>query len=57
MVHCWEKLKEAMKWSVSYAAYQEEEKNGTSTVVVDGEDDASVQNALPPRPRSQNSSG
>jgi hypothetical protein len=51
MVHCWDKLKEAMKWRVGYEAYQEAIKNGTTTVVVDGEDGESGQNALPPRPR------
>jgi hypothetical protein len=51
MVHCWDKLKEAMKWIVSYAAYQEAIKNGTTTVVVDVEDDEPGHNALPPRPQ------
>jgi hypothetical protein len=38
MVYCWEKLEEALKWKVGYAAYHEAIKNGTCTLVVDGED-------------------
>ncbi|KAK1644416.1 hypothetical protein QYE76_062221 [Lolium multiflorum] len=51
MVHCWDKLKEAAKWMVVYAAYHEAVKNGTATLVIDGEDEDSGQKALPPRPR------
>jgi hypothetical protein len=45
----------ARKWKIGYAAYNEVIKNGTTTVVVDGEDDAPGQNALPPRPRGHKS--
>jgi hypothetical protein len=55
MVHCLDKLKETMLWRVGYAAYQEAVKNGTSIVVVDGEDDKLGQNALPPCPRGHKS--
>ena len=37
MVHCWEKLKEANKWRLSYASYKEAIKNGTAKDIVDGE--------------------
>jgi hypothetical protein len=40
MVHCWNKLKEAPKWKIGYAAYKEALKNGTSVVLIDGEDNA-----------------
>jgi hypothetical protein len=55
MVHCWDKLKETMLWRVGYAAYQEAVKNGTTTVVLDDEDDEPGQNALPPCPRGHKS--
>jgi hypothetical protein len=55
MVHCWDKLKETMLWRVGYAAYQEAVKNGTSIVVVDGEDGKLGQNALPRCPRGHKS--
>jgi hypothetical protein len=44
----------APKWKLGYASYNEAVKNGTTTVVVDGEDDA-PDNALPPRPRGHKS--
>jgi hypothetical protein len=50
MVHSWEKLKDTLKWRISYAAYNEAIKNGTATLIVDGEDDEPGQKALPPRP-------
>jgi hypothetical protein len=49
MVHFWEKLKEASKWRVGYATNHDVVKHGTTTLVVDGEDDDLGQNALPPR--------
>jgi hypothetical protein len=56
MDHCWEKMKEASKWRVGYATYHEAVKNGTATLVVNGEDDDPGQNALPPHPRSHKAS-
>jgi hypothetical protein len=50
MVHCWDLLKDAPKLRVGYAAYHEGAKNGTATVVVDGEEDDLGQKDLPPRP-------
>ena len=36
MVHCWQQLKEANKWKLSYASYQEAVRNGTAKVLIDG---------------------
>jgi hypothetical protein len=47
MVNCWNKLNEAPKWKIGYAAYMEALKNGTA--MTDVEDDAPGQNALPSR--------
>lgn len=51
MVNCWELVKEAPKWRVGFAAYQEAIKNGTASLVIDGEDDDPGQKTLPPLPR------
>jgi hypothetical protein len=51
MVHCWEKLKDAPKWRISYVSYNEAVRNGTSMLVVEGEDDEPRNKALPPHPR------
>jgi hypothetical protein len=50
MVHSWDKLKEAPKWKVGYAAYHEAVKNEIAALVVDGEENDHGQKALPPRP-------
>jgi hypothetical protein len=51
MVHCWEMLKDASKWMVGFAPYHESVKNGTTSLVVDVEDNDPGQKALPPRSR------
>ena len=53
MVHCWEKLKEANKWKLSYASYKEAVRNGTAKDIVDGEEKAPGENAHVRRPRGQ----
>jgi hypothetical protein len=52
MIQCWEKLKDVSKWRIGYTAYHEAVKNGTATLVVDGEDDDHGQKARPPCPRA-----
>jgi hypothetical protein len=52
-LHRWNRLKEDPKWKIGYTAYKEALKNGTATVLLDGEDNAPGQNALPSRPREQ----
>ena len=56
MVHCWQKLKEASKWKLSYASYKEAVKNGKAKDLVDGEDEAPCENAHVRRPRGQKAS-
>ena len=56
MVHCWQKLKEASKWKLSYASYKEAVKNGKAKDLVDGEDEAPGENAHVRRPRGQKAS-